>query len=926
MKNEGRRGTRRRTPVFFVRRVALWRCHGEKRGSRAIYETNKTCVSELSAKSILQKGGILVEIDPRDRDKTTFTSHFGTYRFVRMPFGLRNAPATFQRAVDVILAGIKWQHCLVYLDDVIVFSNSVERHMVHVDHVLTLLRSAGVSLKLKKCNFFTQSVSYLGHVIRPGRLSLADKNTRALREAKHPSTQTELRSFLGICNVYRRFVPNFARIAAPLNRMLKKGEPKDIDTLLPEQADAFEALKTALLNPPILALPRREGHFTLDTDASEHQVGCCLMQEQPNGDRLPVGYWSRSLNDAERNYSTTEKECLAVVWAVLLLRPYLEGVQFTVRTDHHSLRWVLAGTRTESHGRLERWRLRLLEFDFEVQYRPGIVHQAADALSRLPTDAEDTDPVEDDIPTLAVESTCALTPTPSRRDQLAQQANMSPITREEFVDEQERDEMCQEFRRTGGRQFDFDPSGILVRISPLDGKRQIVVPRSLQPRVLRLAHYPVLAGHPGGCRMYHTLRQTYYWPAMAHDAYATVRECSDCARNRVKERSKTSFLKLFPAAAPLEFVCMDILGPLPRTARHNRFLLVLTDRFSKLTRTVPLTNVSTPTVAKAFCEHWVFAYGPPVYLLTDNGSQFASKFFVDVCTILGIKQLFTTTYHPQTNGQAERFNRTLLQALRNYVAEHQRNWDQFSSAITFGYNCQVHRTTGIPPFELVLSRPPVSLSLQNIPTWDGNAGTVRHDFLRKLTVLMDSARASMAKAQQRYKLNYDRSVRETNNNLPLGSWVFVRIEEFPTGRSKKLHPQAHGPYQVVQHDGRTFLLTNGRETFRISSDRIVRAPTPPGAVPLEDPPPRGDSPPSAMSPAEPVTDLPSVGDIDTHEASREGAGDRDHPFAEFDWGPVDSRGTPMRLTRAAARRAAEGSPQPEDLTPRPGRAASVFGL
>ncbi len=548
-----------------------------------------------------------------------------------------------------------------------------------------------------------------------------------------------------------------------------------------------------------------------------------------------------------------------------------------------------------------RGRLRLLEFDSEVQSRPGIVHQTADAISGMPSDGEDTDPLDDEIPTLVVETTTPAVSVPSRKEALAAEANSAPITRAEFVDEQERDALCQELRTSGGPQYDTDSSGVLVRISPLDGARQVVVPEALRPRVLRLAHYPVLAGHPGGCRMYHTLRRTYYWPSMAHDAYATVRECIDCARNRIKERSKTSFLKLFPAAAPLEFVCMDLLGPLPRTARHNRFLLVLTDRFSKLTRTVPLTNTSTPTVAKAFCEHWVFAYGAPVYLLTDNGSQFASKFFLDVCSILGVKQLFTTTYHPQTNGQAERFNRTLLQALRNYIAEHQRNWDQFSSAITFGYNCQVHRSTGIPPFELVVSRPPVSLSLENIPSWDGDVASSRNDFVRRLALLMASARTSLAKAQKRYKLTYDRGVREKNNNLQPGSNVFVRIEEFLAGTSKKLHPQAHGPYGIVSHDGRTFLLTNGEEEFRISSDRITRSPAPPGADQAE-PPPEGG--PSVVSPTPNAPELPWVGDIDPTQADDVGRADVDHPFAEFDPGPVDAMGAPMRLTRAAARRAA----------------------
>ncbi len=253
---------------------------------------------------------------------------------------------------------MKWRSCLVYCEDVIIFSSSEDEHIDNLDGVLSALSRAGVSLKAPKCHFFKKSVDYLGRVIRPGRLSLAEKNTLALKEAKNPTTQTELRSFIGLRNIYRRFLPKFAQIAAPLTSMLQKGQPATIDTLTTAQADAFDELRRAQLNPPILALPRGDGLFILDTDASDTQLGCCLLQEQPSGDRLPVGYWSRTLLAAEKKYHVTERECLAVVWAVTLLRPYLEGIHFAVGTDHAALRWIL--NLSTSGGRLEHWRLRLL--------------------------------------------------------------------------------------------------------------------------------------------------------------------------------------------------------------------------------------------------------------------------------------------------------------------------------------------------------------------------------------------------------------------------------------------------------------------------------------------------------------------------------------------------------------------------------------
>mgnify|MGYP003411260331 FL=1 len=254
-----------------------------------------------------------IQVTDEDKDKTAFVTHCGVHRFKRMPFGLCNAPATFQRALDMLLAKVKWNFALVYLDDVIIYSHSLKDHLVHVDYVLSLLRNAGISLKLQKCNFFQPRVDYLGHVVTPGKLSVAEKNIETIRQAKHPQNRTELRSFLGMCNVYRKFVPHFAKKAAPLTELLKKGQPIELDALSKDQVQSFNELRTALTNAPILNLPREGGKFTLDVDASEYQLGACLLQEQKDGKLAPCGYYSRTLNPAERNYSAVEKECLAVV-------------------------------------------------------------------------------------------------------------------------------------------------------------------------------------------------------------------------------------------------------------------------------------------------------------------------------------------------------------------------------------------------------------------------------------------------------------------------------------------------------------------------------------------------------------------------------------------------------------------------------------
>ena len=507
---------------------------------------------------------------------------------------------------------------------------------------------------------------YLGHIIRPGTLSIDEVVTKALREIAIPTTQTELRSFLGLCNVYRRFVPNYAHVAAPLNKLLKKGQPIQLEPFGEAELREFEALREAVNTPPILALPKVGLPYSMDTDASDFQFGAALFQTHEEGSRKPIGFWSRSLHAAERNYSTSEKECLAVVWGVATLRPYLQGVHFTVHTDHSSLRCLMEIN--DPSGRLMRWRLRLGEFDFEVKYKKGNLNAQADALSRLPTSGETTVSVDEEIPCfLAQLPPGAGTDEPSNemeeRDYSGTDALLTaeryspneellvPVGREEPLRHQLTDLFCAGIRRRINRgdhvPFALDEGGTLVRT--VYDTPQVVIPQDLQARILYMGHHALLAGHSGERKMFYTLSKEYYWPSLAVDCYATTRNCVHCAKERVKLRKKTKRLKLFPATAPLESISIDLLGDLIRTPRGNRWLLVITDRFSKLVRTVPLKRITAAEIAKAFVHHWVFVYGPPLSVLEDNGKQFVSRLLQEVCRILGIRNVFTTTYIPPPN-------------------------------------------------------------------------------------------------------------------------------------------------------------------------------------------------------------------------------------------------------------------------------------
>ncbi len=799
-------------------------------------------------------------IAKKDRHKTAFVTHHGQFQYVRMPFGLSTAPASFQRALDMILTQFKWKTCLVYLDDVIIFSNSVEEHIKHVDEILTALGQAGVTLKIAKCRFFTKKVEYLGHFIRPGTLEADTANVKCLQDAVPPTTKTEVRSFLGMANYYRRFIENFSKKAAPLNDLLQKNAPDKFD-LNDAQQEAFTTLIDEILSPQILALPKKDLPYSVDTDASDYGIGCALFQTDEEGIRRPIGFWSRTLNPAEKNYSATERECLAAVFAVKTLRPYLLYEKFDLHTDHAALQWLFKVD--DPSGRLMRWRLRLAEFNYDICYKKGASNHHADAMSRLATlspantESEDDEPLlwiedaidgpipsklrfklstsdhlcldtdEEDLGDIAdanADETYATLPEPTHDDPI-----FSPVTAEEMITAQWSDAFCvairQDLMASTRGPFFTDDDDVVCRKSPFGS--QIVVPAALRAKVLHIYHYSRMAGHPGGKKMYHMIRRHFYWPSLSVDSYAIARKCPSCAKNRIKLRRNTSKLQLFPPEGPLDSVAIDIFGEIHKTDRGNQYLLMICDRFTKLTKSVPLKGVSAAEVATAFVNEWVFNYGPPKSLLADNGKCFTSKFFQSVCKILNVENQFTTTYHPQANGQVERFNRTLKAAIKAYLEEHPNDWDLYTRALTYAYNCQPHSATAIAPFELVLARPPPSLAYNTQPRFAADNpkdfGTRWRAWLKKALV---EAKSKLDASQARYKKNFDDRLRRQKENIKMDDSVFLRVER----RSEKdvrhkLAAVADGPFKVIEVDTKTVVIEKPDKTVeRVSRDRVVLAP------------------------------------------------------------------------------------------------------
>ena len=495
-------------------------------------------------------------------------------------------------------------------------------------------------------------------------------------------------------------------------------------------------------------------------------------------------------------------------------------------------------------------------------------------MSRLPTSSPDTTPLEDEVPVFAIldlekprpgavlhvnnltkstepadESVTDIALDFFGTEEVSPQpitaaTDNSAITRETFLAAQKDDADCKKFDDLASKpdsRFHKDDGDFTCYKSPQTGRLLKVVPKTLRQRVLYLAHDPPLQGHPGLSKMYATLCSQFYWPGMYGAVEAYVRQCRSCAKAQGTIRKSQTLTKLFPPSGPLRDIAMDLISPLPKTKTGATAILVITDRYGKLCRAIPLKKTDSTTVAASMLNNWFYPYGLPDTLLTDNGSQFISAFFEYVCSVLGIKRIGTTAYHPKTNGQTERYNKTLEKRLRIYADDHLADWDTFVQKVTYGYNCQVHKSTGVTPFTLALTRHPPSgiLDTKRGVKHDHLAGLkttkeIRLALLKRLSLFFDQADERGRLARQAYKDYADRGRKgQTVFQYKPGDFVFVnrpRIDsrtpeerEDDVGHSK-LSTKAYGRFKVVHcFEHHLVVLIDGVGT-PVNLDRIRRAP------------------------------------------------------------------------------------------------------
>ena len=647
-----------------------------------------------------------VELAEEDKEKTAFCTSDGLFEFNVLPFGLCNGPATFQRLMDLLLTGLQWSSCLVYLDDVIVVGRSFSEHLQNLDNVFRRLQNAGLKLKPQKCAFLKTEVLYLGHLV--SRSGIATDPTKVEKVATWPipCSTKEVQRFLGFASYCRRFIHEFSQIAKPLHRLTERNAPFEWTR---DCQHSFEQLKGKLTTAPILAYPDYSRPFLLDTDASDVGIGAVLAQHDDEGRERVVAYASRTLSRTERKYCVTRHELLAVVTFVQHFRPYLLGRAFTLRTDHGSLTWLQSFKNPE--GQLARWLEKLQEFNFTIVHRRGRSHQNADALSRIPCSQCGR---EEDPQPLPVAVTNLQQHDLSGMRQLQKEDPDVGVVMEAWENGSKPSEDVQKAQSTTARRLLQLWDQLLVRDGILyrrwesaDGSRsvlQLVLPRSERKRVLHELHAGATGGHLGETKVLGKLKERFYWPGHATDVRDWCRTCRPCAQRKGPIPKNRAPLQTVRAGYPMQIVSADILGPFPLSDNGNSYILVATDYFTKWAEAYPIPDQETSTVARKLTENMFLRFSPPEQLHTDQGRQFESRLLAEVCDLLKIQKSRTTAYHPQSDGQAERWNRTLLGMLATCVEGRAEEWEDQVQKVCMAYNTSTHATTGFTPFYLMFGR------------------------------------------------------------------------------------------------------------------------------------------------------------------------------------------------------------------------------
>lgn len=685
-----------------------------------------------------------IPLSPDSKSKTAFSvPGHGLYQFTRLPFGLHNAAQCLQRLMNAVFGSTDCK-IFVYLDDLIVASETFNEHMNVLNLVFDRLCAANLTINYEKSEFCCSSLSYLGYVVDAHGLHTDQSKVDTIVNFPLPRTYTELKRFIGLTSWYSRFIEHFATTAAPLHN-LTKGKSKNKSIQWTDEArDSFMELKNKLISSPVLVLPDFTKRFYIHTDASNYGIGAVITQDI---EEHPIAYASRKFRGPELKYSAPEKECLAVFFALHKFRPYIEGYEFTVVTDCSALTFLFK--QENPPGRLARWIMYLSQYRFSIVHRKGSANVVPDTLSRT------------------VEHLAIIDIVPKATDdwyiRMLSKVALSPVRYKDWKIE------------NGKLYYDFKPKTAHLNN---DSPWCVVVPKSARDQVIEECHDAPSASHMGIKKTKARILERYYWPGVGKDVDKYVKACITCKQCKHSNAKSQGLMGKFKnATRPFQMISLDFIGPLPRSTKMNTCLLVVTDWITKFPLLFPLRQATASKVVNILENNVFLIFGVPEIIVADNGKQFSGKEFHALTRRYGIEKLwFNTRYHPQNN-PTERVNKTIGHALRAYVGDNHRHWDVHIGQIGLALRTAINEITGYSPFYLNFGRN-YTYSGSDYSTYfnkicDENTATAKRvEFLDKFKEIFKDICLRIKQAYNKNKRYYDRNKKDVK--LSVGDMVFKK--------------------------------------------------------------------------------------------------------------------------------------------------------
>ncbi len=754
-------------------------------------------------------------LEEKSRQYTAFTvPGKGRFEWAVSPMGLSGSPSSFARMMDHVMRSLP--NTLCYIDDILCHSKDWDSHLEHLEKCLLRLRKYNLKISLKKSTVATTEAEYLGHTltqhgVKPGRDKL-----EAVRKFQEPKDAASLRSFVGLVNYFRAHLEGFTYLSGELTKLLRKDSPWKGGNLPPKAKQAFYELRDKLCKEPIIAYPRNDLPFRLAVDAATGKeeeegksiggLGAILTQIHEDKKEYVVSYASRALKKHEKKYTSFLLEMAAAVWAIDYFDVYLKGQKFTLITDHKPVEAV-SKTHTKTLHRLQE---QMNMYDMSVEYRPGKENGGPDALSRNPVSMINRELIEPVVDTEARKL--------QKSDQQIQKWYKFIRDGDKSFSKEEAKQLS---RETLDMFIEDEAVWRIVRPRGMRARVTLVAPEAVRGRLMKAAHNTSTGGHAGIGATGLRIQANYFWPGMIVDILKMIKECKTCQEARPGANPPVPLRPLEEVDGPNQRIHVDLMGELRSSEGGHKWIMVITDAWSKYVVLVPLKDKSAETAAKAIFERWCCTRSIPRSILSDGGREFVNKLSDELYKLLEIKRLTTSPARPQTNASAERFNRTMIKYLKAILDNNTLDWEPYLAPLMLSYNTQVHKSTLESPFFLTYMHEP------NMPHFDFDKpkplyneswASERFKILQE-TYSMVKENNSEARSQQ--KKYFDKKTKE--KKFEVGDKVLVEFNNIPIGINKKFWKNWKGVFTVSKVTSPTNLevrLTPLTKPIKVNINRV----------------------------------------------------------------------------------------------------------